>query len=112
MGASPTSKWSVKKAPRLWGTEIMKHIDCPGIGPRPLVEFVYGGEVRKPPVSEVSREELADTVFNRSGAPGVVREWWYHRPTGNWYVLERNTLTDTVVRAVNPEEVAYAIPML
>lgn len=90
----------------------MKHIDCPGIGPRPIVEFIYGGEFRPPPLEAVSQADLADYVFNRRGAPGVLREWWYHRPTGGWYVLERDTRTDEVVRAVNTEEVAYAIPML
>ncbi len=90
----------------------MKHIDCPGIGPRPIVEFIYDGEVRPPAPEDASLEVLADRVFNRSGAPGVLREWWYHRPTGSWYVLERDTVTNEIQRAVDPEEVAYAIPML
>jgi len=90
----------------------MKHIDCPGIGPRPIVEFIYGGEVRQPPLDDSSLEVVADRVFNRSGAPGVLREWWYHRPTGGWYVLERDTRTNEVIQAVDTREVAYAIPML
>ncbi|SEO71744.1 sarcosine oxidase subunit delta [Aquisalimonas asiatica] len=90
----------------------MKVIDCPVIGPRPLSEFVYGGEVRRPPMGDVALAAVADHAFNRSGAPTLLREWWFHRPTSRWFVLERDTVSDRVERVVPPEEVAYAIPML
>ena len=90
----------------------MKIIDCPVIGPRPAAEFTYGGAIGAPPVEDPTPDQLAEHVFYRAGAPGVLREWWYHRPTGRWFVLERNTATNDVLRTVEPEEVAYAIPML
>ena len=52
----------------------------------------------------------AEYVFNRNGAPGLLREWWYHRPTGRWYVMERDTLKDEVLRFIDLEEVRYDIP--
>jgi len=87
----------------------MKVFDCPVIGPRPISEFDYAGEVRRPPL-DADETTWAEYVFNRQGAPGVLREWWYHRPTGRWYVMERNTLKDEVIRFVDPEEVRYDIP--
>jgi sarcosine oxidase, subunit delta len=37
-------------------------------------------------------------VHNRSGAPGDKKEWWYHSPSGTWFIAERNTLTDQVTK--------------
>ena len=90
----------------------MRIIDCPLIGPRPVAEFNYGGAVGEPPIVDPTPDQLAAQVFYRAGAPGLLREWWYHRPTGRWFVLERDTATDRVHRVVTPEEVAHAIPML
>lgn len=87
----------------------MKVFDCPVIGPRPISEFDYVGEVRRPPM-DADEPIWAAYVFNRQGAPGLLREWWYHRPTGRWYVMERDTLKDEVVRFIDLEEVRYDIP--
>ncbi|MBH05967.1 MAG: sarcosine oxidase subunit delta [Phycisphaeraceae bacterium] len=77
----------------------MKIICCPVNGPRPLQEFRFGGEVRfMPDPGDSSDEQWADYVFNRSGEPGVKREWWYHIASGTWFVAERNTVTDEFVR--------------
>ena len=75
----------------------MKVFDCPVIGRRPISEFDYVGEVRKPPM-DADETTWAEYVFNRNGAPGLLREWWYHRPTGRWYVMERDTLKEEVLR--------------
>jgi sarcosine oxidase subunit delta len=37
-------------------------------------------------------------VHNRQGAPNDKKEWWYHAPSGTWFIAERNTLTDKVTR--------------
>ena len=88
----------------------MKLIDCPYIGARPTSEFVYGHEVRTPPKpSEASDKEWADHVFNHDGAPGVKKEWWHHVPSGQWFVFERDTLTDTFIRLVDIAEVQYEL---
>lgn len=87
----------------------MKVFDCPVIGRRPISEFDYVGEVRRPPM-DADETTWAAYVFNRQGAPGLLREWWYHRPTGRWYVMERDTLKDEVLRFIDLEEVRYDIP--
>ena len=72
----------------------MKIITCPVNGPRPIQEFHFGGEVRSVPDESVPDQEWADYVFNRAGEPGVKREWWYHIPSGTWFVAERDNCTD------------------
>ncbi|WP_417386405.1 sarcosine oxidase subunit delta [Gimesia sp.] len=73
----------------------MKLIHCPVNGPRPLQEFHFGGEVREmPDPRESTDEQWADYVFHRAGGPAVKREWWYHVPSGVWFIAERDNRTD------------------
>ncbi len=77
----------------------MKIIECPINGPRPMQEFHFGGEVRTlPDGATATDEQWADYVFNRSGEPGVKREWWYHMPSGTWFIAVRDNRTDEFVR--------------
>jgi sarcosine oxidase subunit delta len=77
----------------------MKILNCPVNGPRPLQEFVYGGEVRlMPDPAGADDAAWADYVFNRSGEPAVKREWWYHLASSTWFIAERNNVTDEIVR--------------
>ena len=39
-----------------------------------------------------------DYVFNRNGAPGLKQEWWLHIASGIWFIAERDTLEDRVLR--------------
>ncbi len=78
----------------------MKIIHCPVNGPRPAQEFAFGGEVREmSDPNTASDEQWADYVFNRAGQPGVKREWWYHIPSGTWFVAERDNRSDTFLRS-------------
>ena len=77
----------------------MKLLDCPVNGPRPISEFVYGGEYREMPDPEdTSDAAWADYVFNRNSVPGVKKEWWYHQPSGTWFIAERDVQSDHVHR--------------
>jgi sarcosine oxidase subunit delta len=77
----------------------MKLMRCPVNGPRPVSEFVYWGEVRQAPdPAAVSDAQWTDYVFNRNGAPGIKREWWYHGPSGVWFIAERDTTRDEVLK--------------
>ena len=77
----------------------MKLMTCPINGRRAISEFAYGGEVREmPDPALVSDEAWADYVFNRSGVPGVKQEWWCHTPSGVWFIAERDTTNDTILR--------------
>jgi sarcosine oxidase subunit delta len=77
----------------------MKLLTCPINGTRPLSEFIFGGEYRAAPNQNTcSDAEWAAYVHNRQGAPNDKKEWWYHAPSGTWFIAERNTLTDKVTR--------------
>jgi sarcosine oxidase, subunit delta len=83
----------------------MKLLTCPLNGPRPIAEFVYGGELRPMPDPDaVDDAAWADYVFNRNGAAGVKHELWYHAPSGTWFVAERDTQRDHVLATYLPGE--------
>ena len=87
----------------------MKLIPCPLNGLRPAEEFVYGGELRpSPDPATCSDADWARYVFNRSGVPGVKREWWCHTPSGYWFIVERDTLTDAVIASYEVAKLAQA----
>ncbi|HEY9907843.1 MAG TPA: sarcosine oxidase subunit delta [Thermosynechococcaceae cyanobacterium] len=75
----------------------MKLLTCPINGTRSISEFIYGGEVRSDPRT-VDDAAWADYVFNRNNAPGIKQEWWCHAPSNTWFVAERDTLTDEILR--------------
>lgn len=78
----------------------MKLVPCPLNGPRPMEEFHYGGEVRELD-PEVPDAAWARQVFERLGVPGVRFEWWYHQPSGHWFVAERDTATGEFLRTLD-----------
>jgi sarcosine oxidase subunit delta len=68
-------------------------------GSRPISEFVFFGEFRDMPDPDTcSDQEWAAYVYNRNGEPGLKKEWWYHSASGTWFIAERNTLTEEVLR--------------
>ncbi|MHB1187446.1 sarcosine oxidase subunit delta [Thiobacillus sp.] len=77
----------------------MKIMTCPVNGPRAISEFAYGGEIRTmPDPATCSDDAWADYIFNRNGSPGVKREWWCHTPSNTWFVAERDTARDVILR--------------
>lgn len=77
----------------------MKLLHCPINGPRPVSEFAFGGEVREMPHPPTcSDSQWSDYVFNRNGSPGVKKEWWYHLASGVWFIAERDTAADRVLK--------------
>jgi sarcosine oxidase subunit delta len=79
----------------------MKLIEVPHIGLRSIDEFVYGGPCREgPDPAGCSDQAWAEHVFHRRGEPHQRREWWYHRPTGAWLVVARDTACDDLSPAL------------
>mgnify|MGYP000943712614 CR=1 FL=1 len=77
----------------------MKIMNCPLNGPRNISEFVWGGEVKAMPnPGSCSDDEWAEYVFLEDNIAGVIREWWCHVPTSYWFIAERNTVTDEIVK--------------
>ena len=78
-------------------------LSCPNCGPRDVEEFRCAGEVTVRPKASPSLRELADYVYLRRNVAGVHREWWYHRSgCGLWFLADRDTRTNAVVRTELP----------
>lgn len=83
----------------------MKQIRCPLNGLRNISEFAYGGEVEDVPEATCSEREWAEYLFFENNTAGVVREWWCHVPTSYWFIAERDTVTDEILRTYPAGEV-------
>lgn len=83
----------------------MKILNCPLNGPRGIQEFAYGGEVApSPDPTSCSDAEWADWLFLQDNRAGVVREWWMHVASGYWFIAERDTATDEILRTYPARE--------
>ena len=77
----------------------MKLMPCPLNGPRNIAEFTCAGPVADMPDPAAAGDDVwADYLFLDDNPAGVVREWWCHTPTAYWFIAERDTRTDTVLR--------------
>lgn len=83
----------------------MKLLNCPLNGPRNIAEFAYGGEVEPmPDPARCSGKQWAEYIFMSENPAGVVREWWFHTATAYWFIAERNTVTDEIIRTYPPAD--------
>ena len=70
----------------------MKFIQCPHLGNRPITEFDFGGVLEpEPEVLEIAPGRWA---FEQDSRPMTRREWWFHRSSKQWFLVERNTKTN------------------
>ena len=77
----------------------MKTLVCPLNGPRNISEFTYGGEYHpEPDPGNMGDREWAEHVFFHENTAGIVIEWWCHTASSYWFLAERNTSTDEVLR--------------
>jgi sarcosine oxidase subunit delta len=84
----------------------MKMMQCPLNGLRNISEFVYGGEVKEmPDHTQCSDKEWADYVFYHDNTVRIVQEWWFHSASGYWFIAERHTATDEILRTYDPSDV-------
>jgi sarcosine oxidase subunit delta len=86
----------------------MLRIPCPHCGLRDQVEFYCAGEnhpTRPGNPDGLSDEEWASHQFYRVNSRGLHLERWEHRfGCGQWFLLERSTLTHEIVRSVTFED--------
>lgn len=76
-------------------------LECPNCGARNVQEFRYGGEYNPRPTEPQAVEDAAwtDYVYMRHNRLGVQKEWWYHRTgCGLWFLAERHTKSNQVMR--------------
>lgn len=83
----------------------MKIMNCPLNGPRNISEFVYGGEVKPMPnMATCTDKEWAEYVFYSDNIIRIVKEWWFHSPSGYWFIAERHTASDEVLKTYDSSE--------
>jgi len=78
-------------------------VTCPSCGPREVSELRCAGEVTRRPTSAPSARELNEYIYFRDNEAGVQREWWFCRVCEDWFLAERNTVTNEVLRTWLPE---------
>jgi sarcosine oxidase subunit delta len=87
----------------------MKIMPCPLNGPRNMSEFACSGEVAEmPEPNRTSDEDWADFIWMSNNTAGVVREWWCHVATNYWFIAERDTVRDEILRTYPASEVFTA----
>lgn len=79
-------------------------LTCPHCGPREVTDFRFGGEVRPgDPARRPDERALTRALYLRANVDGVQREWWQHRSgCGAWFLAERHTGTNRVLRTGTP----------
>ncbi len=83
----------------------MKLLDCPLNGPRNISEFTYGGEFHAMPDPAACDPRVwAEYVFFHKNTAGTIIEWWCHTPSSYWFLAERDTRTDDVLRTFAVDE--------
>ena len=88
----------------------MKIMHCPLNGPRNIAEFVYGGAVGVMPDPATSDDRhWAEYLFIENNTRGVVREWWYHLASAYWFIAERDTASDTILKTYSASEYFNAL---
>lgn len=89
----------------------MKLLTCPLNGPRNIGEFTYGGEYHPlPDPASHDPRQWAEHLFFADNQAGIVTEWWCHTATSFWFLAERNTLTDEIIRSYEVSEVLSMPP--
>jgi methylglutamate dehydrogenase subunit B len=81
----------------------MLRIPCPNCGVRDATEFRYAGDAGKlrPVFGNGNGGDWHDYVFLFDNPKGLHREYWQHvLGCRRWLVLERDTASNAVVRAV------------
>ncbi len=83
----------------------MKILHCPMNGPRNINEFVCFGEV------DASSHDLGNSdekwiarLWAHDTIMGRRLEWWCHTASSYWFVAERDTVTDEVIRTFPAKE--------
>lgn len=78
----------------------MQIFTCPFCGPRDETEFHFGaeaGKARPEPAPEVSDAAWAEYLYMNDAPRGPAREVWVHLTCGEFFVMERDTVTRAVL---------------
>jgi sarcosine oxidase, subunit delta len=77
----------------------MQLFRCPFCGLRDETEFVFGaeaGNTRPEPAAQTSDSDWSRYLYMNSNPKGSSREIWVHVTCGEFFVMERDTVTHVV----------------
>jgi sarcosine oxidase subunit delta len=79
----------------------MQLFPCPFCGPRDESEFHYGGDAgnARPEGNAMPADRWAEYLYLRHNPKGIAREIWVHLACGEFFVMERDTVTHKVLSA-------------
>ncbi|WP_211250240.1 sarcosine oxidase subunit delta [Fodinicurvata fenggangensis] len=80
---------------------MMQRFSCPFCGPRDETEFFYGGEAgneRPEPAENISPVRWAQYLHMEKNEKGRAREIWVHLTCGEFFVMERDTVTHEIFK--------------
>lgn len=77
----------------------MHLISCPFCGPRDETEFRFGAEAGKQHgTAASSARDWAGYLYFQNNPKGETREIWLHLACGEFFVVERNSVTHAIHR--------------
>ena len=89
-------------------------IQCPYCGPRPELEFAYGGQAhvaRPTDPAQTSPEQLDEFLYQRSNTKGIHAERWRHvRGCARFFNALRDTTTDRFIATYKVGESPPSFP--
>jgi len=81
----------------------MQIFTCPFCGPRVETEFSFAaeaGKTRPEPAAEVSDDTWAQYLYANANPKGATREIWVHVTCGEYFMMERNSVTHAVAGSI------------
>lgn len=78
----------------------MQRFACPFCGPRDETEFFFGGEAgkhRPEPAPGTTAEAWSAYLVENRNSKGPSREIWVHLTCGEFFLMERDTVTHAVL---------------
>ncbi len=82
----------------------MQLFSCPFCGPRDETEFAFGaeaGKTRPEPAAEIPAETWARYLHYADNPRGATREIWQHVTCGEFFLMERDTVSHAVAATVD-----------
>jgi sarcosine oxidase subunit delta len=77
----------------------MQLFSCPFCGPRDETEFLFAaeaGKIRPEPAPEISAEDWSSYLHSVGNPRGATREIWVHQTCGEYFVMDRDTVSHVV----------------
>ena len=81
----------------------MQLFTCPFCGQRDETEFAFGAEagtVRPEPAADVPATDWGDYLYFGDNPKGPAREIWLHLTCGEFFAMERDTVSHAVLNSV------------